>query len=358
MKRTNKEAIHKKIHRPLCFNGMVWLFSYVILLFAFSKGKSPIKIDFIYTIGFLVTVALPVLINLYILIPKLLKREKYVYYALGFVVNLILFTKLNQWFLEPILDWWFPNYFFISYTNVLGINTIFIIFLIATTLLKLSEDWFYFNKEENRRLKLDNQHIQMQLTSLRSQINPHFLFNSLNVIYALALEKKEETKDAIVQLSDILRYVIYDSNTLAIPLKDEITLLKNYIDFHKFRSHNFKNIRFTTAIENENYSLYPMLLLPLVENSFKHSTSDDSGNAFITINILQKENTFVFSIKNNTIKNEDILPNEHSGIGLENIKNNLELVYPNTHTFKVEETEDTFAVNVTLTDTKSFSNEH
>lgn len=354
MKRTNKEAIPKKIHRPLLFNVVVWLFSYVILLFAFSKGNIPIKIDFVYTIGFLITVAIPVLINLYLLIPKLLKREKYVYYALGFIVNLILFTKLNQWFLEPILDWLYPNYFFISYTSPIGVNTIFIIFLIATTLLKLSEDWFYFNREENRRLKLDNQHIQMQLTSLRSQINPHFLFNSLNVIYALALEKKEETKDAIVQLSDILRYVIYDSNTQTIPLKDEITLLKNYIDFHKFRSHNFKNIQFNTTVENENYLVYPMLLLPLVENSFKHSTIDDSGNAFITIQILQKEHTFVFSIENNSCKTENPVSEEYSGIGLENIKNNLELVYPNAHTFHVVETKDTFAVTITLT--KSISN--
>ena len=348
MKLTNPEILNKKMHRPLLFNVVVWVFSYIILLFTFSKGKTPVKIDFIYTLVFLITAAIPILINLYVLIPKLLKREKYLLYALIFTINLILFIKLNHWFLEPILDWLFKNYFFISYTNKSGVSTIFIIFLVATTLLKLAEDWVYFNKKENRRLKLDNQHIQMQLTSLRSQINPHFLFNSLNVIYALAIEKKEEIKDAIVQLSDILRYVIYDSNTKDITIKDEITLINNYVNFHKFRSHHIKNITINTSIENENFTLYPMLLLPLIENSFKHNAEDESGNAFIKINIIQKEGVLTFTISNNSSNDTEISDKETSGVGLENIKNNLNLVYPNTHTFTINKTKNTFVVKLTL----------
>tara|TARA_R110002050_G_scaffold110892_3_gene223628 strand:+ start:37341 stop:38393 length:1053 start_codon:yes stop_codon:yes gene_type:complete len=348
MSNLNSTILHNKIYRPLLFNSVLWGISYVVLLFVFIKGEAPVKIDVVYTLGFLVTLSLPALINLYILIPKFLEREKYIYYALAVILNLTLFIQLNHWCFAPVLDWFFPNFFFISYTTKAGVNTIFILFLVATTLLKLSENWFYFNREENRRLQLANQHIQMQLTSLRSQINPHFLFNSLNVIYALAIEKREETKDAIVQLSDILRYVIYDSNTQNISIKDEVILLKNYIDFHKFRFHNFKNIIVNSSIENENYPLYPMLLLPLIENSFKHSTIDDSGNAFITIDITQKENTFFFTIENNNTKKEEILPNEYSGIGLENIKNNLELVYPGRYTFTIKETKELFSVNLTL----------
>lgn len=249
----NLNPYFKKLnnHRPFLFNLVLWFCSFVILLFIFSKGQKPIKIDYIYTIGFLISVAIPVVINLYIIVPQFLKKEKYVFFGLAFTANLILFTQLHIWFFEPLIDTLFPNYFFMSYFSNTRYIVIFSIFLISTTLLKLSEDWFYFNQNENKTLKTQNELIQLQLASLRSQINPHFLFNSLNVIYALAIQKKENIKDAIVQLSDILRYVIYDSNTQRVMLKEEIKLLKNYMDFQKFRVQGFDNIHLKATIETK-----------------------------------------------------------------------------------------------------------
>ena len=348
MKSFSSQLLNKKIHRPLLFNIVVWVFSFIIFLFVFTKGKTPVKIDLVYTVGFLITIILPSLLNVYVLIPKFLAKEKYILFLFLFVINLVLFIKLNHWFLEPTLDYLLPNFFFISYTTQTGISIIFTIFLIAITLLKLSEDWFYFNREENQRLKIDNQHIQMQLTSLRSQINPHFLFNSLNVIYALALEKKEDTKDAIVQLSDILRYIIYDSNTQKITIEDEVTLLKNYIAFHQFRSHDTKDIQLNISIENKEFALYPMLLLPLVENSFKYGLDSEDKNAFIKIDLVQEKEQFNFIIENNNPKNKEVRADEYSGIGLKNIKNSLELVYPNAHRFSINETDDIFKVKLKL----------
>ena len=284
---------------------------------------------------------------MYILIPKLLKHEKYTLYFTFFIINLALFTQLNIWFFSYFIDYIFPDYYFISYHSNTKLVTIFSIFLIGTTLLKLSEDWFYFNRNENRNLKQKNQQIQTQLSSLRAQINPHFLFNSLNVIYALAVEKKEETKDAIVQLSDILRYIIYDSNTEKVNLKEEVTLLENYIEFQKFRQHDSKNISFKTSISNENYSIYPMLLLPLVENSFKHGIKGDISNTFVNINLTQDNDNLVFYIENNYSKSNN-QNKEHSGLGLENIKQNLEIVYPKNHEFKILKTERKFTVTLKL----------
>jgi two-component sensor histidine kinase len=327
-------------HNPLLFNSVLWLFSFVVLIFIFSKGKTPIKIDYIYTFSFLTSIAIPVIINLYILIPYLLKKERYWLFIIAFIVNLVLFTQLNVWFFEPILNALFPDYFFISYHSNTEVITIFIIFLIATTLIKLSEDWFHFNSNENRNLKLQNEQIQLQLSSLRSQINPHFLFNSLNVIYALTIEKKEGVKDAIVQLSDILRYIIYDSNTEQVSIKDEIKLLKNYIEFQKFRVHGFNQINLNVDIENENFMLYPMLLLPLVENSFKHGVKSSN----IKIQITQKGNNFSFKIENciDTLFSE--ISNENSGVGLENVKKNLDIVYPNAHEFTIAHLDNKFIV--------------
>jgi len=335
-------------HSPLLFNFVLWFCSFIILLFIFSKGQKPIKIDYIYTISFLISVAIPVLINLYIIVPKFLKKEKYVLFGLAFITNLVLFTQLHNWLFEPLIDMLFPNYFFMSYFSNTRHIIIFSIFLISTTLLKLSEDWFYFNRNENKALKTQNELIQLQLSALRSQINPHFLFNSLNVIYALAIQKKDSIKDAIVQLSDILRYVIYDSNTERVTLKEEVTLFKNYIDFQKFRVQGFNNINLKTAIENEDFKLYPMLLLPLIENSFKHGIKGNLEDTFINIELIQKNEMLSFKIENNCTKDNVTSSNETSGVGLENIKKNLEIVYPNNHTFITDNTNNIFTVQLTI----------
>lgn len=331
----------------MVFNLVLWTCSFALFLSVFTENGQPHTIDFIYTASFLSTLIVPVLMNYYVFIPYLLKKEKYFIYVLVFVVNIVVFTQFNIWFFDYFIDFIFTDYFFISYHSNITLLTIFSVFLIVTTLIKLSVDWFNFNSNENRELKIKNQEIQSQLSSLRSQINPHFLFNSLNVIYALAIENKKEAKDAIVQLSDILRYVIYDSNTQHVALKDEIILLKNYIEFQQFRHLHTDNITFNCSIDNDNYLIYPMLLLPLVENSFKYGIKGDIDHTFIKIDLKQEQNNFSFDIENNYAEHL-MEPNEHSGLGLENIHKNLELVYPKRHDFKIIKTKDTFRVSLKL----------
>ncbi len=336
------------IHKTVIFNNLLlWICSFVFFLFLFTEDGQPKIIDFIYTGSFIATIIPPVLINFYILIPQLLKKERYLFYALAFILNILIFTQLNIWFFEHFIDYVFLDYYFISYHSNITLFTIFSVFLVITTLINFSMDWFYFNSKENRELKIKNQQMQSELTSLRSQINPHFLFNSLNVIYALALEKKETIKDAIVQLSDILRYVIYDSSTKHVTLKEEVTLLKNYIEFQQFRHQQNDNITFNCNIDDENYPIYPMLLLPLVENSFKYGIKGDIDHTFIHINLILKDKEFMFDIENNY--SESLLETkEHSGLGLENIKKNLEIVYPKSHEFNISKTKDTFKVNLKI----------
>jgi len=331
----------------IIFNVVLWVCSFIMFLTVFTEGGEPNPIDYIYTGSFLVTIIIPVLINFYVLIPLLLKREKYLLYILAFVLNVIVFTQCNIYIFDYVIDYIFPEYYFISYHSNITLLTIFSVFLMVTTLIKLSVDWFYFNRNENRELKIRNQQIQAQLSLLRSQINPHFLFNSLNVIYALAIEKKEETKEAIVQLSDILRYVIYDSDSKLVALKEEIAFLKNYIEFQQFRHQQTESITFKQNVEDENYQIYPMLLLPLVENSFKYGINSNIKHPFIHINLSQNDEEFVFEIENNVSENQ-FEANNHSGVGLENIKKNLEIVYPNAHDLIITKTKDSFKVILKL----------
>ncbi len=351
MQSLNINSVIKKAnyHRPLIFNGVLWSLAFVILLFIFSKGKSPINVDYIYTIIFLSALAIPVVINFYILIPKLLKQEKYLAYFTSFIISLILFALLSCWLLQPVLDTLFPNYFFISYLSKTSIFLVFTIFLIATTLFKLVEDWFYFNTNENKVLRLKNQQIETHLSALRAQINPHFLFNSLNVVYAMALEKKEGVTKAIVQLSDILRYVIYDSDTERVSLKDEIKLLQNYVAFQNHRVETPNATNFDINIEDEQFKIYPMLLLPLLENSYKHGIIAGETKTPITIKLHQNENQFQFTITNANLNTKNKLEDKYSGVGLVNLRNNLNLVYPNQHQFEIKDQEDSFQVTLNIT---------
>ena len=352
MHQLNFDTLIKKsnYHRPLIFNSVLWLLAFIILLFIFSKGKTPITVDYIYTVAFLCIMAVPVSINFYILIPKFLKLEKYTTYLVLFVINLLSFSTLCILFFQSVLDILFPDFFFISYVSKTNGYTIFSIFLIATTLLKLAEDWFYFNTNENTSLKLENQHIQTQLSSLRSQINPHFLFNSLNVIYAMALEKEADITKAIVELSDVLRYVIYDSDTERVSLKDEIKLLQNYISFQKYRVRASDIVDFKIDVKNENFKIYPMLLLPLLENSYKYGITNNGTFETIQINLSQENNQFKFVISNTNTGLNNHLDSNYSGVGLENLKNNLHLVYPKQHQFNIKSTPETFTVTIQITD--------
>lgn len=337
-------------HRPLIFNSSLWLLAFVILLFIFSKGKAPIKVDYIYTSIFLCFMIIPVSINFYILIPKFLQLEKYTVYIILFLANLFFFSTACILLLQPLLDYLFSDFFFVSYVSKANGYTIFSIFLIATTLLKLAEDWFYFNTNENKALRLENQHIQTQLSSLRAQINPHFLFNSLNVIYAMALEKEENITKAIVELSDVLRYVIYDSDTDRVTIRDEITLLENYIAFQEHRIEGANNVKLNSNIKKDSYRIYPMLLLPLLENSYKHGVFDNATNN-IQIDLSQSGSQFKFVIQNEVNTNpKNNLDTTYSGVGLENLKNNLHLVYPKRHQFITEKTGDIFKVTIEITD--------
>ncbi len=340
-------------HKPIIFNGLVWVISFVLFLLLFSKGSTPIKVDYIYTVCFILFLIPPVLIVLYGLIPIFLKKEKYVWFIIAFGITLGFFAYLHYLFFNPLLDFLFPNYFFISYLSVSWQFGIYFLFLLAIPLLKLAEDWVYFNKQEHLSLQRKNQQIQLQLATLRSQINPHFLFNSLNVIYAMAIDQKEGIKDAVVQLSEILRYIIYDTDTEQVTLQQELALLKNYIEFQKFRVHGFKATKMNVNIENENYLLYPMLLLPLVENSFKHGAKGKLEDTFVHIEMGQSGSRFNFEISNNNTATEIQNKADRSGVGLENIQKNLEIVYPTMHQFSVENKNNIFKVRLTIDTKKS-----
>jgi sensor histidine kinase YesM len=334
-------------HNIVVFNTILWSCSFLILLFLFSGSSSPSKIDYIYTSCFIFTLILPVSLNLYWLLPNFLKKESYLLFCALFIGNIILFAELNSWLFDLLVTLFFKDYFFISYHNTLEIYFIFFVFFILTALIKLAEDWLYLNQLENKALKIENQQIENQLHYLKGQINPHFLFNSLNVLYSLAIEEKQEVTNAILQLSDILRYVIYDVNASKIPIKKEVELLKNYIAFEKNRHINDSSIEFNYTTD-ETLEIYPMLLLPLLENSFKHGLKSGAKNPYIDIKLKAENKKITFEISNNYKEIANHNYENNKGIGLKNIQENLALIYANKHQLSIEKNKNIFNVCLTI----------
>jgi hypothetical protein len=332
----NKALLERtNAHHIGVFNTLLWGCSFLLLLFLFSGRTSPERIDYIYTICFITTLIVPVSINLYFLIPSYLKKEKNVIFLVLFVLNLVVFSELNPLFFEFIINTFFNDYYFISYHNDLEIYFIFFLFFILSTLIKLGEDWVYLNQVENKVLKAQKQEIEHQLYSLKGQINPHFLFNSLNVLYSLAIDKKEDLTNAILQLSDILRYVLYDIEADKIPLSKEIELIKNFIAFEKNRQIKNSKITFDYKVD-EQKEIYPMLFLPLIENSFKHGLKSGVQNPYVNIDLTEEDNTVLFCVSNNFTPPISTEKRTDKGIGLKNIKENLSIIYPEKHAFKTE----------------------
>lgn len=198
-------------------------------------------------------------------------------------------------------------------------------------------------KVARRQQELAQEKSNIELQLLRSQLHPHFLFNTLNNIYALSRKKSDDAPETIMKLSELLDFMLYRSNTDTIPLAQEIKFLEDYISLETIRYSNKLTIDFLKDTGNENAMVAPFLLLPLVENAFKHGTGETRKDSFIHIEIVEKNNVLQFSIHNNFEKRTGI--NNKEKLGLQNVKRRLELLYKD-HSIETKENADSFSVQL------------
>jgi LytS/YehU family sensor histidine kinase len=280
--------------------------------------------------------------------PKLFSKGKFIIYFGALAATIISSVILNLATFNWLTDIVFPDYYFVSHFNIVEVGLFVVIYILITTLLKLSQSWFELQEVTSRLIRIEKENVKSELNSLKAQINPHFLFNSLNVIYSQAIKNSNKTPDAIIQLSDILRYVIYDSKKDNVLLKTEIKLIEDYIELQKFRIDITSSIKFEHNLQDENCKIAPMLLLPLVENSFKHGIKGELDHTFVKIKLESNNNNILFEIENNKGVGETIENNGNSGIGIVNIRQRLKLLYPNKHEFKIGESSTIFKIIMIL----------
>lgn len=199
-------------------------------------------------------------------------------------------------------------------------------------------------KKSEESFELQNKMLQAETKALKAQINPHFLFNSLNNIYSLAQMKSEKTGDAILHLSDILRFVTYESEKDKVSLDAELRQIRNFIQLQFLKDDNIKNVNIEIPESAPaELKIAPMLLLPFIENSFKHSNFENSAKGWIKISILVNENHLIMRLENSANlcsgKKDGI-----GGVGMENVKKRLSLIYPNEHALSIRQNQEKYSV--------------
>lgn len=325
-----------------------WIISFLVFANTFKVSEYVQKIDYIYAMLFHISLGFTVYINLYLIIPGLLSKKKYLLYVLAIVNNLLFGIIINNISFNWLSDRILKEYYFISYYNNFDLLKFFIVYISVTTLLKLSKSWFRVQEMHYKLARIERENINSELKALKAQINPHFLFNSLNLLYALAVKNSKHTPEAIIQLSDILRYVTYETKNENIELKSEVELIENYIALQRLRVDAEADIQFDKNIKSGRIKIAPMLFLPLIENSFKHGIGGDTKNTFVHIQLISDANTIHFEIENNKGNIDDSIDNEEGGIGLENIRKRLNLLYTGKYNFDIVETDGKFKVKLLI----------
>jgi two-component system, LytTR family, sensor histidine kinase AlgZ len=217
--------------------------------------------------------------------------------------------------------------------------------VLFVAMLRFVEDWFEL---EAKKKEIENEKLIAELRFLKAQINPHFLFNTLNNLYSLAFINSPNTTVVIDKLSQMMRYMIYDSNHPKVSLNKEVAYMQNYISLEKLRLNNEVPISFKIIGNTEGVQIVPLILITFLENAFKHGISNNAKDAWINITLELSGKACIYTVENSKLREQDEKTKEKSGIGLQNVQRRLELSYPNQFDLEVEDNEKHYLVQLNL----------
>ena len=321
--------LSKKLEEStLLQNILIWIFVFLIFGMVITADNQFLISFFI--VAFLI---IPVYINNLKILPFFNKENKtlgvFLFLLNAFLFALIAVSIIFQLSSEPF-----------QFDKLLNIFGAMILALLFSSTLKVTKDGFI------RRQEIKNAELQL----LKAQLNPHFLFNTLNNLYGLSVLKSDILPELMLKLSDLLRYSLYETREQYVSLDKEIQYLENYVALEKIRLEDKTEITFEVSDKIHNTNIPPMLLIVFVENAFKHlSTFYDEKNK-VHISIASNENHIAFTCINSVdkTKKEEDLEKSRSGIGLENAKKRLDLIYPSSYDLTIEDNNETYSVQLKL----------
>lgn len=319
------KTINKHISQILV-HILFWMLFVFVSLFFFSDSHWQDN-PFLHYVSLLAAI---VYANSLVLLPFFVKKKWYVLYVLVFTVIAFLATLLYCYIFAQC-----GCSLFSCLSDYLWQSLVPLIFFSFVWVL------YRFIEKQDEVEAIKKEHVEMELKFLKSQINPHVLFNNLNTIYSYAIEKPEETPNLILMLSENLKHVLYNSNEKTISLEKEIHFIDNYIKFQELRTEGVKRISYTKIIDSYHHKIAPLLLITIIENAFKHSTL----NSDVLINIKVENGVLSFTCRNDF--NADKVSATDLKIGLQNVEKRLELIYKDNYDFKIDKT-DLFKVYLKL----------
>lgn len=285
-------------------------------------------------------------------IQRFLVRKKYLYFflsALAFIVVLEVYTV-------DVMYWSISKFSFLPDEMVKEAakwrkrgHLHFTVSYLSLQVLQMIALAYYihYDKQEKQIRELKQLQTETDLQYLKTQLQPHFFFNTLNNIYSLALQQSQQTAPMVAKLSSLMRYVLYEAAQPKLPLRDEIAFIGNYIDIQSVRYNEKINIRFDTQGITDTALIEPLLLLPFIENAFKHGLEEEQGAGFIEIVVYLNDGELTLSVKNSKAGNNEEQP-AGGGIGIENARKRLALLYPGKHSLHVEDTDESYTVILTV----------
>jgi len=280
-----------------------------------------------------------------LLIPSFLYKKKYGLLVLLFLLMILISSVTKMYIVGQLTH--DPTKFTLSgdlkgriYDNV--IPHFFLV--IAGASFKLMFDQINLQK---KMAELAKDKAEAELNFLKSQINPHFLFNSLNSVYFLIDKNNPDARQALHKFSDMLRYQLYEANGEKIPIEKEIGYLQDYVHLQQLRKDENYKVQFNCSQDVKNFSIEPLLLIPFVENAFKHISHNAKGGNFVKLDMTRNNGYFEF-VAENSCEKGGYTTEQHGGIGMNNVRRRLELLYPDTHQLKIDDNGNTFKINLKL----------
>ncbi len=316
------------IDNKVAQNLFVWLFVFLILLTTITNGDRVLAASFI-----ILLLAPAVYINNILILPYF--RKKRFLFFLFFILNAVIFTIISVLLIKTFTEQTLEITMFVNFFGIM------ILALVFASSIKLARDSLIRRQQEK----------EAELKLLKAQLNPHFLFNTLNNLYGLSVVKSDKLPDLMLKLSDLLRYSLYETKEKLVPLEKEIAYLENYISLEKIRLEDKTDIQFTKSGDLSSKKIAPMLFIVFVENAFKHLGVLETEKSKVVIAIKEKENTLTFICKNTLDAihlNKRNLEEGESGIGLQNARKRLSLIYPEKHKLTIEKNDKDYTVQLIL----------
>ncbi len=349
------DFVERLIDNQILRHSLFWIFVLLVAPLTSSESSTQLKEAFVFRLVGLPIKILATYFLVYYQIPKLLVHRKYILFIGSLILSIFILSVLYQYFnihiAERII---YPNGERESFFEIIKQieMTVFLYvgraysFAIVFLFFKMSRDSIL----EKRKIQLlEKQKTVAELNFLKAQIHPHFLFNTLNNLYMLTLTGSEKAPDVVAKLSDMLDYILYQCKADRVAVEKEMQLIENYIELEKLRYGDRILVELHTFIDDYQTLVPPLLLISIVENAFKHGASGMIEKAIIRISVTTKEGKLFFEVFNTKPNTEqENLEGHKEGIGIKNIIQQLDLMYPNNYQWEVSNKETSYKVNLSI----------